>query len=854
MPSAPTANSRSSGSTSGTHHALTHPLKASPNPDSIDLGEIWATIRDNRRTIVGCALLVLVLVTSVTLVSRMTFKTTGSLYLGEVQQKTKSGSNSDALDFLSGPQGELGTEIEILKSETLVTRAILESGLNAPIVRYGSRPPRYYKWRASGRDPHLIDQAVDEVTATDTSLARDVRKPQTFKIRFSSATNYELWSEPHWWTQGKVGELLGRLPFHLSAERELLAKGKLSEPLNVPGLVHLRLVAGKEARPQPGAEYGMVVRPLDDVLDDVTDSLNVATPKGATPGQAISVVKIEFIDSSPSVAKNFLERLMRGYLDQRQLWKTEEATAAESFVTNQLHGLQESLDSAEKQLANYKESSGVVVLSDEAKAMIEQLGNFEQQRVAVRLQVSALRDIQRMLKNRDSAPLEAYLLGEAQDTVLTGLGDSLTKAQEELKKAEQQFQSDAPAVREQRAHVEAQLEMVRNYVQTRSARAQEQLASLNGIIAQSENKLRNVPRAELELAQLSRHTEVLSKIYSYLLERQQQAAIVKAATISDNRILDLPKIPYREDSPKLALRALLSSILGLLLGTLFVFGRRRFASTFQSASEVRTRLEGVPIFSVVPKRPNVKLNRANRRRVRALDVLAGAAPSAFTEAFRLLRANIYRSSSRSECKVILITSPNPGDGKTLCTLTLAATLARDNKRVLVIDGDIHKPSHHELLGLWQEPGLTSVLSGQNVWRDLVNSVPLSGGELHAIAAGDSPSGAADCFSSIEATNFFAEVRRCYDFVLVDSPSFPLASDPLLMCMHADRVLTVVRLGNTERALADEHVRRLGSLVSCAIVLNDADSTVKQYGYVHLREHGAGRGTNVRARNFGSAQG
>src|SRR5690348_9188967 len=103
MPSVPITNTKSSGSNSGTHHALTLPVRITTHPDSVDLGEIWATVRDNGRTILGSLLLVLVLVTSVTLLSRMAFKTTGSLYLGEVQQKTKTTSSSDTLDFLSGP-------------------------------------------------------------------------------------------------------------------------------------------------------------------------------------------------------------------------------------------------------------------------------------------------------------------------------------------------------------------------------------------------------------------------------------------------------------------------------------------------------------------------------------------------------------------------------------------------------------------------------------------------------------------------------------------------------------------------------------------------------------------------------
>jgi tyrosine-protein kinase Etk/Wzc len=812
----------------------------SPSRDSIDLGELGAALRQSWRWIVVCAILAVCIVLAVTLTSQMTFKTSGSLYLGETQGKSNPVRSSDTMDLLGTADSELGTEIEILKSETLVGRAVLESGLNVRVTPYGWNPPQYWQWRKSHRDPDALEPALKEIGATG-SLGDGVRYSQAYKVRFVSGTDYELWSDPKGFASSKLGQLISRIrPGLLSeAEPQRLGKGKLGDVLATPGL-RLTLVKGVARGPRPGAEYSVVVHPLDDVVASIVEGLTVAPPKSAAPGQSVSVVKVEFADTSPALAKAFLEKLMRGYLAQRQNWKTEEATAAETFVTNQLRGMRESLDTAEKQLANYKEKSGVVMLSDEARAMIEQLGTFEQQRVAARLQVSAMKDIEKKLKKGDSVPVEAYMLGESHDTVLAGLGESLTKAQEELKRLEQEFTEDAPAVRDQRAQVDARREMVKNYVATRASRAHEQLSSLSGIIGGFENKLKTVPRAELELAQLGRHAEVMSKIYSYLLERQQQAAIVKAATISDNRILDLPKLPTREDSPTLGKRLLAGALFGLLLGTVFVFGRRRFAPTFQSVVDVQRKLDGLPSFSVVPRRP--KLRRRNNAspdlQPPVFDAISEDPGSGFAEAFRLLRANLYRSAARGGgSNVILVTSPNPGDGKTLCTLALAATLAADNKRVLVIDSDMHKPSHHSVLGLWQEPGLSNVLSGKSHWREVINSVPLARGELHAIPAGEGLPGTSEWFSSLHVANFFADVRRYYDFILLDSPSFPLVSDALMMSTHADRVLSVIRVRNTRRTLAEEHVSRLSSLAPCALVINDAEASPHdRYGYGRARDY------------------
>ncbi len=230
-------------------------------------------------------------------------------------------------------------------------------------------------------------------------------------------------------------------------------------------------------------------------------------PKVTGPGEAVKVVTVEFVDASPLRAARFVDALMRLYLERRQSWKTEEATHAETFVAGQVHGMKDALDDAERKLADYKKGSNVVVLSDEAKGLIEQLGKYEEQRVAARLKVAAFGQVQDLLK-QEHAPIEQYLVGETDDPVLAGLSNSLAAAQQELRKLEERFTPDAPAVKEEQAQVDGQLKTIRDYVLGRSMRAQRQLDSLGQMIAQFEKKLRTVPGAEFDLAQLTRNAEV----------------------------------------------------------------------------------------------------------------------------------------------------------------------------------------------------------------------------------------------------------------------------------------------------------------------------------------------------------
>jgi tyrosine-protein kinase Etk/Wzc len=454
--------------------------------------------------------------------------------------------------------------------------------------------------------------------------------------------------------------------------------------------------------------------------------------------------------------------------------------------------------------------------------------------------VAALGQVEDLLK-QEHAPIEQYLVGETEDPVLAGLSNSLAAAQQELRKLGERFTPDAPAVKEEQIQVDGQIKTIRDYVLGRSMRAQRQLDSLGQMIAQFEKKLRTVPGAEFDLAQLTRNAEVLSKMYSFLLERQQQAAVTKAATMSRNRILDAAVVPYREDSPALGLRLMAALLLGLLGSAAFAVVHGWSAPTFQSESELARelpQLAGEPAPPVLALVPESVLAGAGRLSVRSLRRAGAASPwtafppsSAFAEAFRHLRTNLYLASGRV-ARVLLISSPSPGDGKSVCARALAAALAADGKHVVLVDADMRRQADDAGGRGAREPGLGEVLAGRRQWSDVVQ-LASADTPFDAIPAGASDEGAAELLSGASFVSLIAYLRKSYDFVVVDSPPFPLVVDALVVASYADCVLSVLRVGNTAREAARAHLQRFVAMgVRHAVIVNGvrAPTAYGQYGY------------------------
>jgi tyrosine-protein kinase Etk/Wzc len=780
---------------SGLHRPFSLPPPPEPASDVVDVVQLWSTVRQNYRFVLAIAVLAFAVVMAFTLGSRMQFRSSGRLYLGELDEKARTSAAANGFDFAGGVQGDVGSEVEILRSRSLITQAIYGAGLNVAITPSNQAPPRYYRWLWSRRDPALIDTGVRELRAVDAALAPHFREAQAYSVRFSSNEDFEV-----------------------TSERGSLGRGKLGQPFKNRDF-NMTLVRGFDRGPTPNGRYELVLKPLDEVMDRALDVLEVTAPRAKSGAEPAKVLTLEFIEGSPRLAASFLEQLMLAYLKERQAWKTEDATAAEAFVGSQLKGMKESLDQVQQKLADYRSNNRVVVLDNEAKAMIEQIAKYEEQRLAMRLEVAALSDVKRLLKD-ENAPMGAYLLGEAKDTVLEGMAASLTEARRKLTDLETRFSDAAPDVKEQRAQVAAQLESVMSYVGSRLTRAEESLGTLNGIISQFEAKLKTVPGAELGLAQLSRESEVYSRTYSYLLERQQQAAIVRASTLSKNRILDAPRVPQREYSPKLVLRAA-SGVVGLVLGVAIVLLRSFFAGTLQSESDVRKAVGGTMVLGSVPRRRRVIGFERSSDAAPNLDVSAGHPDCRFIESFRTLRQNLYRSTyaGNEGATLVLVTSPSPGDGKTTCVRWLAAVLAADGRSVLVVDADLRKDTWYSMHDDENAVGLCAVLTGRSSFQEVVREVALPSGGFHMLEAGGSVR--PELLTSDRMIRFLREARESYDFVLIDSPSFPFVSDALVLSGMADWVLSVLRLENTPRKLAVEHVRRLtGSSLSYAVVIND----------------------------------
>lgn len=203
-----------------------------------------------------------------------------------------------------------------------------------------------------------------------------------------------------------------------------------------------------------------------------------------------------------------------------------------------------------------------------------------------------------------------------------------------------------------------------------------------------------------------------------------------------------------------------------------------------------------------------------------------------SEAYRTARTNIIFSVSGSgedECKIIALTSANPGEGKTTSTINLAITFAQTGARVLVIDGDLRKPRIHQYLGVVKTNGLSTILSNQKTFEEVVFRNIRDG--LDCLTSGSIPPNPAELLASNAMSQLLEHLKFQYDYVFIDTPPVTVVTDAAAVSPYINGMILVVRQGFTNHE-SIEHVISLFKIAKVKMLgffVNDIDPASVNYG-------------------------
>lgn len=283
------------------------------------------------------------------------------------------------------------------------------------------------------------------------------------------------------------------------------------------------------------------------------------------------------------------------------------------------------------------------------------------------------------------------------------------------------------------------------------------------------------------------------------------------------------------------------SLFGMFVVAVVVLLRELRDLTLKDVKDVRVTLNQPVLGSVIAFQVPSD-NRPNQPHP-ALRYLV-APHSIEAENYRAIRTAMLVAAEQNSARIILVSSPEPGDGKTTLVSNLATAVAQSGKRVLLIDADLRRPNVHNLFRVPQEIGLTEILSGEIETLNAVRPTVING--LSLMTAGHLPGNPAELLSSPRLQQMLQNVRDEFDFVFVDAPPLLAVSDPCILARQTDGLLIVTRINKNTRGAAvrvrdiisNQGIRVLGAVANGAVPSQDRGYTY--YGeYLNPEQKNAG---------------
>lgn len=356
-----------------------------------------------------------------------------------------------------------------------------------------------------------------------------------------------------------------------------------------------------------------------------------------------------------------------------------------------------------------------------------------------------------------------------------------------------------------------------------------QLTEVNRELRETTVQLKQLPVLEQEMVRLAREVKVNSELYTALVSSAQQLQLITVGKTSNVRLVDAPEKPDRPVTPNRPRIIAVAIFAGIFLGVLFAFLRRALQTALDDPEQVE-RMFGLPVYASIPHSKMQQTLVANGRDPTRLPLLARiASMDIAVEGLRNFRTALQFCMSRSESKVVLITGPTEGMGKSFVSVNLASIIAASGKRVLLIDGDLRDGQLHRYFHSERAGGLSDILAGAAPTEVLRVSVL---DNLDFISTGTLPPNPAELLMRPGLAAMLAELAPQYDMVLIDAAPLLAVADSLIIGEHAGAIFLATRAGVTRPGEIAEAIKRLerAGLAAKGVLFNDMVPKPGRYGY------------------------
>jgi len=556
--------------------------------------------------------------------------------------------------------------------------------------------------------------------------------------------------------------------------------------------------------------------PLEAVLKTFTESLKIS------PRRNTQLVDISFDSPDPKLAVEVVNALGEAYIESDLEARLDTVRKANTWLSSRMQGLREKLTESERKLQEFREKErlvdvqGVVTISaKEIERTTDKLVEARNTRAAAESAYNKVRALgDKVAQNIDAVP-EIF-----QDPGIQDLKQKEAETSKRLSELAERYGPEHPSIAGARSELESihrllgqQTNSIARSIRNRYEVARSNESALAASIERNKEEIQGISRKQARLQELQREVEANRNLYDMFVTRYKETSEAGNLQTAIARFIDRATVPNEPAKPKRKLIVALAFLVSLVFGVGLALLRDRLDNFVRTPADIETKLQ-VPLLGTVPL---LKGKGKNRDFSPAAAYLEGSHPG-FSEAIRTIRTSVVLCSLDDPCKVILVTSTVPGEGKSTLAFNLAVSLGQ-MERVLLIDADLRRPTQAKICNLGgTNRGLAYLLANPASQEECVMHHEAT--NIDVIPAGFVPPNPSELLSSRAFTGLVEEMTKKYDAVVIDSPPVQAVSDTQLLVRYVRSVIYVIEADKTPVPAARaglKRLQRLGAPLSGAVV-------------------------------------
>lgn len=554
-----------------------------------------------------------------------------------------------------------------------------------------------------------------------------------------------------------------------------------------------------------------------------------------SPTRLSRLVDLSMTSPDPAFSAKVANAWGESFIQTNLERKVQATSYGRDLLQKQLAQLKERLDASQRQLVSYASSEKIInlpsqsgdgkstsersIVADELAALNAALSKATTDRIQAQAQYEQ--------SGRGGASVEALT-----NPAINGMRQKRAELAAEYERLMTQFEPEYPtakAVKSQLDQLDRSLSReegrITGGVLTEFRQAQERERVLQARVEQLKGNYLDLRRRSIQYNIYQQEVDTNRILYDGLLQRFKEIGIAGGVGVNNISVVDAADVPQRPSSPRLMLNLLFALLTGLGLSALLTFALEQIDEAIGDPAEVERRL-GLPLLGSVPKVENVTPKEALLDR-----------KSDLVDAYLAVQTNLAFTTEHGVPRSFAVTSTRPAEGKSTTALALATTLARAQRKVILVDGDMRSPSVHHLGGVSHDRGLSNFLAGQDDIESM--TFPMSDLGFTAMTAGPLPPNAAELLTGNRLSLLIERLLETYDHVVIDSPPVMGLADAPLIASRVEGVIYAVESHGIRSSMVKTALNRLAGANARVFggVLTKFEARKAHYGYGYGYEYG-----------------